>query len=98
MLVLKKETSLLNKNNPKTFSTVLKYSKGYQPTLWIKKKKRLNKSKDRFNAKNTEEKNARFHYFLKLYRETHSNGTGVPKANEATEQKKGKRKKSLLLP
>lgn len=39
MLVLKKETSLLNKNNPKTFSTVLKYSKGYQPTLWIKKKR-----------------------------------------------------------
>lgn len=39
MLVLKKETSLLNKNNPKTISTVLKYSKGYQPTLWIKKKR-----------------------------------------------------------
>lgn len=60
-----KPTSISNKNNPKQFLQFWNIQKDTSPHCgYIKKKKELNKSKDRFNAKNTEENMHAFIIFL----------------------------------
>lgn len=60
-----KPTSISNKNNPKQFLQFWNIQKDTSPhCVYIYKKKELNKSEDRFNAKNTEENMHAFIIFL----------------------------------